>query len=244
MISVCILTKNSEKTLQATLDSVKDFPEVVLLDTGSSDRTIEIAKEYPNVKIHNSHFYGFGPLRNEIAKRSSHDWILALDSDEVLSENLAQEILNARLNPLIAYGMPRHNFYQGQRIRGCGWGGDKVVRLYNRKTTQFCSSAVHESLQAKKVYRFRFPLLHTPYLSTEDFLRKMQHYSSLFAEQYKGEKHSSFCKALGKALFTFFRSYIIKKGILDGSSGFVISLYNANTAFYKYLKLRDLNLER
>jgi len=244
MISVCILTKNGAKTIEATLDSVKDFSEVIILDTGSSDETLDIATKYPNVKIHKSHFYGFGPLRNDIAKLSSHDWILALDSDEVVSENLAQEILNARLDPRVAYGMPRHNFYQGQRIRGCGWGGDRVVRLYNRTFNKFCSSSVHETLEAKTTYRFRFPLLHTPYLSTEDFLRKMQHYSSLFAEQYKGKRKSSFMKALGKALFSFFRSYIIKKGILDGSAGFTISLYNANTAFYKYLKLSEVNIEK
>jgi len=243
MISVCILVKNGEKTLASTLDSVKDFPEVLLLDTGSSDRTLEIAKRYPNVKIYESPFYGFGPLRNDLAKRASHDWILALDSDEVLPPSLVKEILTISLDPQIAYAIPRHNFYQGQRIRGCGWGGEKVVRLYHRAHAQFSSAQVHESLQAKITISFRSPLHHTPYLSTEDFLHKMQQYSSLFAKQYQHQRRSSFAKALGRAVFTFFRSYIIKKGILDGSAGFTISLYNANTTFYKYLKLREANLQ-
>lgn len=241
MISVCILTKNAEKTLAATLESVKSFPEVVILDTGSSDRTLEIAQKYPNVKVHTSPFYGFGPLRNALAEKASFDWILALDSDEILSQNLVSEIHKTSLDPHKAYSIPRYNFYKGQRIRGCGWGGERIVRLYHRGFAKFSPAPVHESLEAKAVLLLREPLFHTPYLSTEDFLRKMQHYSSLFAEQYKGKKRSSFAKALGKALFTFFRSYLIKGGVFDGSAGFIISWYNANTAFYKYLKLKEIN---
>lgn len=239
MITVCILTKNAEATLAATLESVRLFPEVLILDTGSTDNTIAIAKHYPNVTIHESLFCGFGPLRNKLSTLAKYDWILALDSDETLTR--PQEILSLSLDPAFAYTFPRANYYRGKRIFGCGWSPDRVARLYNRKTTRYSEAQVHESLETKNLIFLTSTLTHTPYQTTADFLAKMQHYSTLFAKQYQGKKKSSLAKAIGKAMFTFFRSYIIKRGIFDGAEGFIISLYNANTAFYKYLKLAELN---
>lgn len=239
MISVCILTKNGSATLRATLDSVQTFPEVVLLDNGSTDNTPEIGKSYPNVRIHHSPFIGFGPLRNLAASLASHDWILALDSDEVLSAPLIQTLTTLELNPELAYVLPRHNFYNGKRIRGCGWDPEHVARLYHREKHRYSDHQVHESLIADKLHRLPYPLLHTPYRSTADFLAKMQHYSTLFAQQNRGKKSSSLTKALIHGLFAFIRSYFFKRGIFCGAEGFIISLYNANTAFYKYLKLSE-----
>lgn len=241
MISVCILAKNAEATLKATLDSVQTFPEVLLLDTGSTDATMQIAKQYPNVTIHQTHFTGFGELRNKIAAMAAHDWIFALDSDEIVSPPLLQEMAALPLASPAAYAMKRHNFYNGKRIKGCGWSPDKVARLYHRKHTRFSAAAVHESLETANPILLQSPLLHTPYRSTTEFLAKMQHYSTLFAEQYKGKRQSSFGKAVLHALFAFFRSYVMKRGIFDGKEGFIISLYNANTTFYKYLKLAEAN---
>jgi glycosyltransferase involved in cell wall biosynthesis len=237
MITVCILTKNAEKTLKATLDSVRSFPEVLILDTGSSDQTLTIAKQYPNVTIHKTPFSGFGLLRNQIASFAKNEWILALDSDEILSDELIVEILQKKKDSSDSYAINRHNFYRGKRIYGCGWNPDRVSRLYHRQHTRFSEADVHESLESKRVKNLHFPILHTPYRTTEDFLAKMQHYSSLFAKQYKGKRSSSFGKACIHGLFSFFRSYFLKRGFLDGKEGFIISLYNANTSFYKYLKL-------
>ncbi len=240
-ISVCILTKNAQESLPQTLDSVQVFSEVLILDNGSTDATLEIARKYANVKIHVTKFCGFGRLRNQIAELAKNDWIFALDSDEVLTDSLIQEILTTSLNPSFAYSIPRHNFYRGKRIRGCGWGNDFVARLYHRKKARFSDAEVHESLETKHLLRLKSPILHTPYRTTSDFLAKMQHYSTLFAKQYQGKKQSSFGKALFSALFAFFRSYILKRGILDGQNGFLISFYNGSTAFYKYLKLKEMN---
>jgi glycosyltransferase involved in cell wall biosynthesis len=241
MISVCIIVKNSASTLPKTLDSVRSFPEVILLDNGSTDQTFEIASNYPNVKIHHSPFIGFGPLKNKAAELATHDWILSIDSDEVLSPSLIQEIEKLTLDEKTAYRLPRHNYYNQKHIRGCGWNGEKVARLYHRKYAHFTEAQVHESLMASQVATLQSPLLHTPYRSTSDFLSKMQHYSTLFAEQYQGKRNSSFARALASAFYAFIRSYFLKRGIFCGSEGFIISLYNANTAFYKYLKLAELN---
>ena len=238
-----MLTKNSEATLAETLDSLKDFDEVVILDNGSTDSTLDRAKRYANVRVERMPFIGFGKLRNEASRFAKHDWILAIDSDEILSPPLLAELKILKLDPNCVYSIPRHNFYNGKQIRGCGWGNEKVVRLYHRKQARFGDADVHESLDAKnlKIVPLKSPLLHTPYRSTSDFLAKMQHYSTLFAKQNQGKKTSSFGKALGRGLFAFFRSYIIKGGWRDGKEGFTISVYNGNTAFYKYLKLAEAN---
>ncbi len=241
MISICILTKDAARTLQKTLDSVQTFHEVILLDNGSIDATLELAKKYPNVKIFTSPFIGFGPLRNEAAKLASNDWILFLDSDEVLSQELIQELHELKPLKEIAYFLPRHNYYNGKRIRGCGWDSEQIARLYHRKFAQFSTVQVHEKLEAPAFQKLHSPILHTPYLSTADFLLKMQQYSTLFAEQNRGKKRSSFPIALAHAFYAFIRSYFLKKGLFCGKEGFLISLYNANTTFYKYLKLTELN---
>lgn len=239
MISVCILAKNAEPTLRATLDSVRLFSEVIFLDNGSTDATLQIAKTYPNVKIFHTEFIGFGAMRNQAANLASHDWILFLDADEVLS--FPERICQMSLNESIAYVFPRYNFYNGKRIRGCGWDPEWIARLYHRKKARFSEDQVHEALIASKTQQLPYPLLHTPYRSTHDFLAKMQHYSTLFASQYQYKKSSSFSKALAHGFYAFIRSYFFKRGIFCGKEGLIISFYNGSTTFYKYLKLLEFN---
>jgi glycosyltransferase involved in cell wall biosynthesis len=241
MISVCILTKNAARSIEKTLDSTRLFSEVILLDNGSTDATLTIASQYPNVSVHHSPFIGFGPLRNKAASLASHDWILALDSDEVLSAALIQELMEGKFDPNYAYAVERHNFYNGKRIRGCGWDKEFVARLYHRKHLSYCQSEVHESLQCGPTISLSSPLFHTPYLTAADFLSKMHHYATLFAKEYKNKKNSSFAKALAHGSYAFFRSYILKKGIFCGKEGFIICWHNANTTFYKYLLLAEEN---
>jgi glycosyltransferase involved in cell wall biosynthesis len=244
MISVTILTKNSQNTLKATLDSLKSFPEVLIFDSGSTDATLDIANEYPNVKINIGKFSGFGPTHNTATSLASHDWILSIDSDEVLTSELSAEILRLNLNPYSVYQIERKNYFNGKWIRWCGgWHPDPVVRLYNRTVTRFTDDAVHERVIARdlKLIPLTSPLLHTPYLSMGDFLTKMHSYSTLFAEQHKGKKRSSMGKAIAHGWFAFFKSYFLKKGFLGGKEGFIISAYNGHTAFYKYMKLMEAN---
>lgn len=247
MISVTILTKNNEDTLEDTLKSIQNFDEIIILDTGSTDRTLDIAKKYPNVKVHAADFYNFGQLKNKAARLASNDWILSLDSDEELSEKLAEEILKAshELDANAVHAFTFHNYFNGKHIRWCGWYPDYHVRLYNKNETQFTTAYLHESVDAKKkkVKKFKHPIMHKSYRSIDDFLIKMQRYTTLFAKEYQGKKKSSFSTALLHAGFSFFKSYFMKGGIFAGKEGFIISVYNANTAFYKYLKLEEANKE-
>ncbi len=243
MLSVTILTKNCQDTLAKTLDSLKNFPEVLVYDTGSTDQTLSIAALYPNVRVVKGIFQGFGPTHNSASQLASQEWILSIDSDEVLSEELVQEIFHLTLDPSHIYQIDRRNYFNGKWIKGCGgWYPDPVIRLYNRTATQFSGAAVHEKILVKNLSlkTLKGPLFHTPYRSIDDFLLKMQTYSTLFAEQNRGKKKASLLKALLHSWSAFLKSYLFKKGIFQGKEGLIISLYNAHTTFYKYLKISDL----
>ena len=246
MISVTILVKNGEKHLEKVLRALKDFSEVVLLDTGSTDQTIAIAKEFPNVVVYERPFKGFGPSHNELSNLATNDWILSIDADEVLTKALCEEIFAHLLDFDTVYSIKRVNFFRNKAIYGCGWYPDRVFRLYNRKKTHFSDAQVHDSLRltdCKKVL-LSAHIEHYPYETISDFLSKMQHYSTLFAKQYQGKKKASLLSAIGHGLFAFFKSYILQRGFLLGSEGFIISCYNGHTSYYKYLKLQEANEQR
>lgn len=243
MISVTILAKNSQKYIREVLESLTSFDEVVLYDTGSTDETLSIAKEFPNVTLYQEKFIGFGPTHNLATAKAKNDWVLSIDSDEIVTPDMANEIHKTVLDPSSVYSFPRHNYYNGKFIKWCGWYPDRQYRLYNRKYTRFSEAQVHEAiiLENMKPTPLKSPIKHYSYSSISEFLEKMQLYSTLFAKQNKGKKRSSLPKALAHGFFSFFKSYILKRGFLGGYEGFVISLYNGHTAYYKYLKLREIN---
>lgn len=242
-ISVTILTKNSEKYLPQVLDSLKAFNEVLIYDNGSTDQTLSIAKTYPNVCIVVGSFEGFGPTHNKASNSAKYDWILSIDSDEVVTPEMALEIAGLPLKNEAVYSFPRHNFFNGKFIKWCGWYPDRQYRLYNRKHTQFSNAQVHEAIIISNIQHvpLNAPIIHYSYDSISDFLSKMQSYSSLFSQQNFGKKKSSPLKAIMHGMFAFIKSYVIKRGFMGGYEGFVISAYNAHTAFYKYLKLYEKN---
>ncbi len=242
IISVVIITKDSEKTLPATLKSVESFGEVILYDTGK-DKTRAVAKHFSNVRYVKGNFIGFGETKKKACAYTSNDWILSLDSDEVLSKEAAREIQETPLNTQSVYSFPFHNFYKGKWIKGCGWYPDRHVRLFAKTHTHFDNAPLHEGICLQKMQhvRMRSPIYHYSYNDISDFLRKMQAYSTLFAQAYVGKKKSSFWHAILHSGFAFFKAYFIKRGLFDGSKGFIISLYQSQTAFYKYLKLKELN---
>lgn len=242
-ISVTILTKNSQKYLQEVLASLKDFDEVLLFDNGSTDRTFEIAAAFPNVNVLKGTFDGFGPTHNKASALAKWDWILSIDSDEVVTPKMATEIASTALDPGAIYSFPRHNYFNGTFIKWCGWYPDRQIRLYNRTSTRFTDAQVHEAIMTEGMHRvdLKGALRHYSYDTHSDFLAKMQSYSDLFARQYCGKRSSSPWKALWHGIGAFLRAYIVKLGFLGGYEGFVISVYNGNTAYYKYLKLYEAN---
>ena len=242
-ISVTILSKNAERLLAECLGALTDFPEIILLDNGSTDATLSIAAAFANVRIVQEPFTGFGPLHNRAAELAAHDWILSIDSDEILTAELHAEIAALDLDPGCVYSFPRENHFNGKPITCCGWHPDRTVRLFNRNRTRFTDAAVHEGVitAGLREVRLKHPARHYSYARVADFLAKMQRYSDQFADQHAGKKTSSPLKAVLHAGFAFFKSYVIQRGMLHGYEGLLISAYNAHTAFYKYLKLYEAN---
>ena len=239
-ISVTILVKNSETYIAECLHALQAFDEVIVLDNGSTDRTLEIAKTFENVKIHRHDFIGFGPLKNLAASFATHDWIFNVDSDEIVSEELILELQNCTLQQTHIYSIPRHNYYKKKWIKCCGWYPDRVLRIYNRNHTRYNDNMVHESLiknENTSIELLSSPLVHHAYDSIEQLLEKLQRYSTLWAQN--NTKKSSPSKAFGRALFAFFRNYFLQKGFLCGYEGLLISVTNANHVFYKYMKLYE-----
>jgi len=246
MISVVMIVKNGESKLREVLDSLSCFDEIILYDTGSTDATLTIASNYPNVKIHHGTMEGgFGAVRNRATALTKHPFVLHIDADEVVSNELQKELLQLPLKKDTVYTLPIKNFYNGKWIRGCGWYPNRVRRLYAKEITKFSDLAVHEGVIVKgPLIDLKGHIHHYSYNSIHDFLRKMQHYSDLFATQNAGRKNSSLFKALFRGYFAFFRSYILRYGFIDSKEGLIISLYNAHTTYYKYLKLAEANGQR
>jgi glycosyltransferase involved in cell wall biosynthesis len=237
-ITVTVLTRNSARHIQKVLEALVSFGEVLIFDSGSEDATLSIAKTFSNVTIAETTFDGFGVVHNRAVDLAKNNWVLSIDSDEVATSELILEIERLQADERTVYAFPRKNYYRGKWIRHCGWYPDYVLRLFHRKQTRFSDAQVHESVitEGLEVVHLGGALIHYSYENTADFLGKMQSYSTLWAEQNRGRK-SSLGKAIFRAGWSFFRCYILQRGFLDGREGFVISLYNANVTFYKYLKL-------
>lgn len=249
-ISVIIIVKNAQNTLKECLNSLKEFGEIVLLNNESTDDTLKIAhefqKEYANLHIYESEFIGFGTLKNLASSYANNEWILSIDADEILEDETKEELKRLDLNEFSILAMPRKNLYKGEWIKGCGWWPDFVLRVFNKNHTKFNDNLVHESLillsGTQKIY-LKNGLRHYAFDDISHLISKMQYYSSLWAKQNL-YKESGIFKANIRAFWTFFRNYFLKKGIFYGYKGFMISICNALGAFFKYMKLYELKLEK
>ena len=241
-ISVIIITKDAEKYLPECLDSLERFDEVIVLDNGSTDNTMQIARKFKNVKLFKHEFIGFGPLKNIAADYASNDWVLSIDSDEVFPEVLVREILDISLDINNTYSIVRDNYYGGELVLCCGWENDQVVRLFNKKVTRFNSNLVHESVivdDISKVVNLRNRFKHYSFDSISQLISKMDQYSDLWARSQDSSKNSSPLIAIIKGFVSFIKFYFFKKGFLCGYKGIVISVSNAGGVFYKYMKLYE-----
>lgn len=244
-VSVVMIVKNGAATLGQCLDSLSDFDDIVVYNNGSTDTTTAIASAYPNVQLIEGEFNGFGPTKNAAAEYAKHDWILSIDSDEVLNEAIVYEIVAVAYEQNTVYSLLRKNFYKTTEIRHC-WGADEIVRIYNRKTTSYSAKHVHEHVltHGLKVEKLRNSFSHFPYQNISEFVLKADRYSTLFAEDNVGKKSSSPAKAFFNSLYSFFRTYLLKRGFLDGYAGLIIAFSHMVTNFYKYIKLYEMNLEQ
>lgn len=247
-ISAVILTRDSQRLIDQVLRALEDLDEVIILDNGSTDATLSIAKGFNNVKIHTHPFIGFGPLKALGAKLAKNDWIFSIDSDEIASSELIVEILHLPLEEQIIYSYEVKNYFNNRWIKSCGWSPDRALGLYNKKFANFNDAQVHEGITPydhSKIVEVQLKgyIRHFPFTECSVFITKMQKYSTLYATQFMGKKKSTPTKAVIHSLWSFFRSYILQRGFTEGFEGLTISAYNAQSVFWKYIKLYEANLK-
>jgi len=245
-LSVAIITKNEEDRLPECLASVGFAAEVVVVDSGSSDRTVEIAREFGAV-VHVEPWQGFGLQKQLAIDRCRHDWVLVLDADERVSPEAQAEISEAlATGPYVAYSFPRKNYFCGRWLKHAGWWPDRVVRLFRKDSARMSERSVHESLKVHgPVGALPYPLIHYANKGLGQTLDKVNHYSSAGAnELFAQGKTASVIKALLRAAWSFFHNYILRGGFLDGGEGFIMAVSDFMNVFFKYAKLRELQKQK
>ncbi|MDY0321866.1 MAG: glycosyltransferase family 2 protein [Arcobacteraceae bacterium] len=244
-ISAVVLAKNNEKTIGNTLKSLIDFSDVVVYDNGSVDETINIAKSFPNVNLIEGEFRGFGWSKNKAASYAKNDWILIIDSDEVVDGELLEVLKNKVLEKNCVYKLNFKAFYKDIQVKHCGWNNQKIKRLYNKTVTSYNSNDVHEDIitDGLTMEVLAGNVEHYSYHSISEFIIKADRYSTLFAKNNAGKKKSSPFKAFFNGIYSFIRTYIFKQGFRDGYVGLIIAYSHMVTNFYKYIKLYEANKE-
>jgi cellulose synthase/poly-beta-1,6-N-acetylglucosamine synthase-like glycosyltransferase len=241
-LSVVIICFNEEAILEKCLSAVQWADEIVVLDSFSTDRTLEIARQYAT-QIHQHEWQGFARQKTLALTHASHPWILSLDADEVVSPELAEEIqaLLAQGPALAGYRIPRRAFYLGRFLHHC-WYPDFKVRLFQRARGRWSDQDVHETvLLDGPCGRLKHPLLHYSFPSIQAHLSTMQEYTSLGAASLaRAGRSFSLARLLGSPLFMFLQQYVAKRGFLDGVPGLVASALSAFHEFVKYAKLYEL----
>ncbi len=240
-LSVIIITKNEAANIQACLDSVKFANEWIIVDSGSTDGTVELARKAGATVIETADWPGFGPQKNRALDAAQGEWILSLDADERIPDALRDEILAALDAPdHSSYALPRLSSFCGHFIRHAGWYPDYIVRLFRREAGRFSDDLVHESVIVMQGQpgRLKTPIVHYSYLDDDAYLRKLGQYSTLGAQQaFAAGKRSSLGKAILHACSAFLRSYVFKRGFLDGRAGVMVAISTAESTYHKYFKL-------
>lgn len=246
-LGVALITHNAAPRLAQCLQAVAFADEIVVVDGGSTDATVGIAQAHRARVIETRDWPGFGPQKNRALDALATDWVLCIDADEVVSPELAASIRAALANPRAdVYALDRLSSFCGVWVLHGGWYPDWIARLFKRGTARFSDDLVHERLVFDTpVARLDGKLLHYSYDDFESVLHKLDAYSSAGAQQrHAAGQRGSFGMALARGFWAFCRTYVLRRGFLDGRTGFMIAIFNAQTVYYRFLKLAYLNQPR
>jgi len=244
-LSVILITKNEAANIGACLRSVSFADEIVLVDSGSNDGTVDIARQFGARVEVTPDWPGFGPQKNRALALASHSWVLSLDADERVTPELQAEIraVVEGASATYTWEIPRMTQFCGQWIHHCGWTPDFVLRLFKKDAARFSDDLVHERVLASgPVGRFKHSLLHYSYPTPVHYWRKLEQYSQAWAQQrYAMGRQTSMARAALAGVVAFIRSYFFRLGALDGAMGFAVCTMQAQAAFGKYFALYCLN---
>lgn len=239
-LAVTVITKNESKHIRNCLESVKWVDEIIILDSGSTDDTVAICRQYTD-KVFATDWPGFGVQKNRAIQKTACEWILSIDADESVSEALRREIEEAIRQPgnRVAYQIPRRSSYCGRYMRHGGWWPDYVTRLFRQGYARFSDDLVHERLMVQGTTgRLAHPLMHRAFSDLEEVLDTANAYSSAGARlMHQQHKKASLMGAVSHGLWSFFHTYVVRAGFLEGKEGFMLAVSNGEGTYYKYLKL-------
>jgi len=252
-ISVALITLNEEVNLPRTLESVQPLVrdgqgEIIVVDSGSTDRTVEIARSY-GAKIFREPWKGFAAQKNSAMEKAAGDWVLQLDADESLERELADEINRelGQLGNLIGYWIPRNNFFLGRWIKHGGFYPDPKLRLIRRGAGRFEEYGAHPTIKIDGATgRLKHALVHNAYPTLRGYIDHMNNYSSSGAEvaATKGRRGFNLLNIVVRPKLTFIYNYIFRLGFLDGREGFLLHMYHAVYVSWKYAKAWELGREK
>ncbi len=244
-VSVTIITYNEEDNIRACLESISWADEIVVVDSGSNDKTVEICKEYTERVFFNT-WEGMKEQKACAVKKASHSWVFSLDADERVTEALKNFVLKELQNPAAdGYRFPRKNYFLGKWLKHGGWYPDHVLRLFRKDKGHFGGINPHDRviIETGSVANIESPIIHITYKSLSQYIHKQNLYSSISAQEKvkagKPGKVSSFMIVM-KTAEKFFEVYIIKRGFLDGFHGLIAAIGATCAAFFKHAKIWEL----
>jgi glycosyltransferase involved in cell wall biosynthesis len=246
-LGVAIITHNAATRLAECLQSVAFADQIVVIDGGSTDDTVAIAHTHGARVLTQRDWPGFGPQKNRALDALSTDWVLSIDADEIVSADLAASIRSTLAAPAAnVYAVDRLSSFCGRWIHHSGWYPDWIPRLFKRGAARFSDDLVHERLVFDTpAQRLTGKLMHYSYEDFETVLRKLDTYSTAGARQrHAAGQRGSIGKAVGRGAWAFVRTYLLRRGFLDGRAGFMIAVFNAETVYYRFLKLARLADEK
>lgn len=252
-ITAVVLANNEEKNISRCLQSLQWIDEIRVIDSGSTDNTPTIAKGFENVIFEQIEWRGYAATKQYAVDKAKNDVIFWVDSDEEIPKDLQNEIssnwetLNSNWEQTPIYTLPRKTFFMGEWIKYCGWYPDRQKRLFNRKFAKFNTADVHEDvtiINTGGIGNLDCDILHYSFQSIEKYFEKMNKYGKLGAKEMKNKgKKVAFSKLIFNPLWSFFQSYFIRLGVLQGKTGFIISCGNAYSKFIKYTHFYYLDKE-
>jgi len=240
-LTVVTITLNEEANIRDCLASARWANEIIVVDSGSTDRTVEYARAFTD-HVDRAPWEGYGAARNFALQHATSDWIFWLDADERVTPELAveiQEMLRKDDERIVGYSVARRAYFLGRWIKHCGWYPSRVTRLFRRGKGKFSENRVHEQLELQgDVGILRNDLLHFTDPSLQHYFAKFNKYTSLAAEDLRESGRSfGFHDVLLRPPFTFFKMYVLKRGFLDGMQGFILCVLSSLYVFTKYIKL-------
>lgn len=239
-ISALAITLNEEENIEKYLENLHFADEIILVDSNSTDRTVELASKHPKVQVYLRKFDNFSSQKNYAISLAKNDWVVFFDLDEEVTKDLTAEILTTVKNPHnIAYFVKRDYHFMGKRIKYSGFQSDDVIRLFNKKYCRYNDNLVHELLIAEgPTGKLKNAVPHYTYKSLDHYTGKLHQYSELQAKMlFEKRKKPNLYHFLFRPFYRFWYQYIIRLGILDGKEGFVLAYINAFSVFKRYVNL-------